>query len=138
MLFRRQQPVGQISVIGKKQQAFCVNIKTAHRKQIPSDFSAKQIDYCFMNPILCRRNNTLWLIQHIVFISMIINRFSIQKHLIGLRVDFPVRFLLRLSVYLNSSLLCRLLNLRTASFIHFCKIFVKSNCISHYCHRHPG
>ena len=109
MFFWRQQLMSQLSVIGKKQQALCINIKTAHRKQIPSDFPAKQIDYRFVNPILCCRDNPLRFIQHIVFIRMIGNRFSIQEHLIRLWIDFSIRLFFRLSVYLNSSLFCSLL-----------------------------
>ena len=66
MLFGRQEPVGQVSVIGNEEKALCIQVQPSHRKQVLPFFIRDQIQDRGIFFILRGGDHALGLVEHII------------------------------------------------------------------------
>lgn len=70
------------AVICDQKKSYGIFIQPSYRRQILAPPFSKKIQYCFLIPVFCRRDDTCRFIQHIVFITKIGYRFSCKNNLI--------------------------------------------------------
>ena len=80
-----------------------------------------------MTLVFCRGNNALRLVKHNIFHSPVADRLAVKGHLVSFRVNLSLGFLLRHTIYLDTALFRRILDLSAASFIHFYQILIQSH-----------
>ena len=109
VVFRRENSVGKISVVGYKHKAYCVTVKSSCRKKtVTVKLRRNKVNNGFLSFIVGGGNHTLRLVEHNINVLFIIK---------GLSVNCNYRCIC-INLYVGR-FYCRTVNGDSSAFYHF-------------------
>ena len=127
MLFRCQQTVCQISVIGDQKQSFCIFVQSSDREEVLSLLLFDQIDHRSISPVFSCRYHAGRFIQHIIFIRYIRYVPATNRHFITSLINLCICCFYYYSVNCCFSLTDLFFYLLAGSHTHLCQIFIQTH-----------